>query len=577
MEKRLLQNAAKEFTSFAKEFTSSESLPFARYPDTVESLRRRGYISKYGNKLFLNPAGFERAKQEAFNFVPDYIDAYSYGYVLENKGAIEKAKAVYWQEIKNDFSGSPYERLRILYAKEKDWHSAIGVCRQYLNLKKKHGIFTSKEKRMQDWIEKYESKLGDRKYSTHHQVLDSLLQSASEKAKQRFCQELPSYRTESPIPEWAKKGPRKCEHDIPELVEYWFHSDDQYLTPAQLRFYETWSDNWKNQIPLQLSGNHGYLLKYVFDCIVQTNRRNEAELRKLRKELKILCYVYKNESFPRSPGLMRYLRVFISDTYLLTQDYSQAVMYLDSRMYYRLSIKYHAGIPLSGDDLLSLSQRRNRKLIKENVDMARDYSEDIIRVFESQNEVDLLTLITEQGALHESSKKNLFAAALTDGNDECREVELDIYSYQNLGELQIIIDEWLKDVENKIREQMALPKIGEGWLSETLLFNIVKVNLEQLGYEVIHNAYPQFLDRQHIDIFIPELNLGIEYQGQQHYEPIDFFGGEEGLRKRQKLDERKRRVCERNGVTLVEFRYDDPLDENFVMNRINLCLKLQHT
>ena len=43
--------------------------------------------------------------------------------------------------------------------------------------------------------------------------------------------------------------------------------------------------------------------------------------------------------------------------------------------------------------------------------------------------------------------------------------------------------------------------------------------------EVLHHGSPTCLGRQHLDIYFPELNIGVEYQGAQHYIAVDFFGG----------------------------------------------------
>ena len=43
--------------------------------------------------------------------------------------------------------------------------------------------------------------------------------------------------------------------------------------------------------------------------------------------------------------------------------------------------------------------------------------------------------------------------------------------------------------------------------------------------------------------------VGIEYQGQQHYEPAGYFGGEESFKQTQERDKRKKQLCDENGVT----------------------------
>ena len=60
-----------------------------------------------------------------------------------------------------------------------------------------------------------------------------------------------------------------------------------------------------------------------------------------------------------------------------------------------------------------------------------------------------------------------------------------------------------------------------------------------------------------------DIDFLIEYQGIQHYSPVDFFGGEDVLLQRKELDEQKRTLCEENGVRLIEWPYDDqPTDSN---------------
>lgn len=94
-----------------------------------------------------------------------------------------------------------------------------------------------------------------------------------------------------------------------------------------------------------------------------------------------------------------------------------------------------------------------------------------------------------------------------------------------------------------------MPLIGEGWISETDLF--YKIKEEFLYYKVVHSAKPKWLGRQHLDIYIEELNIGIEYQGKQHFEPVDFFGGEESFIRNVERDLRKKQLCEENDCLLI--------------------------
>jgi len=111
-----------------------------------------------------------------------------------------------------------------------------------------------------------------------------------------------------------------------------------------------------------------------------------------------------------------------------------------------------------------------------------------------------------------------------------------------------------KRIRNFTREYLGLPKVGEGqWLGELSLLNLLR---KECDATVVHQWSPDWLSPQRIDVGIPELNLGFEFNGLQHYEPVDFFGGERAFNKQKKLDKKKKLLCDENGVTLIEIRYD---------------------
>lgn len=59
------------------------------------------------------------------------------------------------------------------------------------------------------------------------------------------------------------------------------------------------------------------------------------------------------------------------------------------------------------------------------------------------------------------------------------------------------------------------------------------------------------------DFFIPSYNCCIEYQGIQHYFPIDIFGGQKALENTIKRDEIKKEFCKRNKINLIIIKYTD--------------------
>ncbi|MBR2123240.1 MAG: hypothetical protein IJ930_10015 [Lachnospiraceae bacterium] len=94
------------------------------------------------------------------------------------------------------------------------------------------------------------------------------------------------------------------------------------------------------------------------------------------------------------------------------------------------------------------------------------------------------------------------------------------------------------------------------WKHELTLFKAVR----RLYPDTLCQYRPEWLGRQSLDIYIPSLRTAIEYQGIQHYMPVEFFGGEEALIQRKELDRQKKQLCEDNGVRLVEWPYDTEPD-----------------
>ena len=57
------------------------------------------------------------------------------------------------------------------------------------------------------------------------------------------------------------------------------------------------------------------------------------------------------------------------------------------------------------------------------------------------------------------------------------------------------------------------------------------------------------------DFYLPDSNTCIEYDGEQHYRPVDFFGGEEYYQYILKHDEIKNKYCEDNNIPLLRIPY----------------------
>ena len=95
---------------------------------------------------------------------------------------------------------------------------------------------------------------------------------------------------------------------------------------------------------------------------------------------------------------------------------------------------------------------------------------------------------------------------------------------------------------------------AENHLSETRLKNDLIKYLP--NEKIIHQISFDWLGRQSIDLYFPEYNIGVEYQGVQHFRGVDFFGGHESFVKTRELDIKKFELCSANKLDLLYFTYD---------------------
>lgn len=118
---------------------------------------------------------------------------------------------------------------------------------------------------------------------------------------------------------------------------------------------------------------------------------------------------------------------------------------------------------------------------------------------------------------------------------------------------------WRLD-RTKIRTKLTAEGIIKPkWKHELSLFHAIRERFP----DTLYQYRPEWLGRQSLDLYIPSMQTGIEYQGIQHYRPVEFFGGAEGFDLRQELDLKKKQLCREHRVRLVEWPYDaEPTKEN---------------
>ena len=87
--------------------------------------------------------------------------------------------------------------------------------------------------------------------------------------------------------------------------------------------------------------------------------------------------------------------------------------------------------------------------------------------------------------------------------------------------------------------------------NESKLEKKVTKYLNELDIRHIKLKKFKWLGRQHLDFYLPDYNIAIECQGIQHFEPKDFFGGNNGLAVIAERDNRKLKKCLSNNIEMI--------------------------
>ena len=70
------------------------------------------------------------------------------------------------------------------------------------------------------------------------------------------------------------------------------------------------------------------------------------------------------------------------------------------------------------------------------------------------------------------------------------------------------------------------------------------------------------------DFYIPDHNICIEYDGEQHFKPVSEFGGIEHFKKQKINDEIKNLYCKNNNINLIRIPYWEKENINSILNGI---------
>lgn len=126
-------------------------------------------------------------------------------------------------------------------------------------------------------------------------------------------------------------------------------------------------------------------------------------------------------------------------------------------------------------------------------------------------------------------------------------------SPRNMSEWNSLMAEALLWLQRRWKREIG----SSPWIAENQLYQILRRLLK--GTEVIQHARPTWLEPQHLDIYVPQIGIAVEYMGQQHFEPLEFFGGEPSFQLVIERDRKKAELCKNHSVELILVRFDEDI------------------
>jgi len=142
-------------------------------------------------------------------------------------------------------------------------------------------------------------------------------------------------------------------------------------------------------------------------------------------------------------------------------------------------------------------------------------------------------------------------------NVRCSEAETMVQLRRRASQL---MNEIKNHIENITRQEFGFRKVGEGWISETMVYDIMR---RLFPHDVVRRHHrADWLKGLELDVYLPNRRLAVEYQGQQHFHPVKAWGGKRALIALRERDQRKAEICRMAGVELVTVDYTEPITES---------------
>lgn len=115
---------------------------------------------------------------------------------------------------------------------------------------------------------------------------------------------------------------------------------------------------------------------------------------------------------------------------------------------------------------------------------------------------------------------------------------------------------------NHVHKRQGCPKCRRSHMEEETEYILKTLDVEYITQCDKHTF--EWLGKLKIDFYLPEYNIAIECQGEQHFRPVEYYGGEIQFKLQQERDERKKRLCEEHGIQMFYIWYNELLKDKLL-------------
>jgi len=99
---------------------------------------------------------------------------------------------------------------------------------------------------------------------------------------------------------------------------------------------------------------------------------------------------------------------------------------------------------------------------------------------------------------------------------------------------------------------------------EKAVLKLLKEKYEHVEYQYTNNTFLKGLKKNlTLDYFLPDYNIGIEYQGIQHFYPQNVFGGQKAYDVVYERDFRKYQQCKEHGIQIFYISFEKKIPEDY--------------